>query len=172
MDRVCIFIDGSNLYHQLKDCGTNIKINYYNLSKALAEKERKLIRTYYYVCPPVDPNQKSYHDQQKFLSYLKNTQYLELRFGSLEVRGNVQVEKGVDVMLAIDMVSLAHKNAYDTAILLSNDSDLAPAVDMVKDLGKHVEYAYISQKTVRLIESCDVAVQIDSKILQQSKSKK
>lgn len=167
MDRVCIFIDGSNLYFQLKELEAKVKIDYHRLSLALTGEERKLVRTYYYACPPPDPQVDSYDDQHKFFSYLKNTPYLELRFGHLEMRGDAQVEKGVDVRIAIDMVSLAYAGAYDAAVLISNDADLAPAMDKIKDLGKHVEYAYFSRKTVQLVESCDLAVQVNQEILQK-----
>ena len=172
MDRVCIFIDGSNLYYQQKELAAKIKIDYYQFSSALTGPERKLIRTYYYICPPSSPQQESYNDQQKFLLYLQNTPYLQLQFGNLEIRGDTQVEKGIDVRIAIDMVSLAYTNAYDTAILVSNDADLVPAVAKVKDLGKHVEYAYLSRKTMQLVESCDRVVEIDKKIFQESKTKR
>ncbi len=171
MEEVCIFIDGSNLYHQLKEHSASIKLDYYRFSKALAGSDRHLIRTYYYVCPPTDPQQESYHDQQKFFSYLHNTPYLQLQFGSLESRGDIQVEKGIDVRIAIDMVSLAHQDVYDTAILLTNDADLVPAVEMVKNLGKHVEYVYLTRKTALLVEACDLVVAVDDKILQKSRGK-
>jgi len=46
-DRVMIFIDGSNLYHGLKnECG-NTNLDYLKFSNLLANK-RKLIRTYFY----------------------------------------------------------------------------------------------------------------------------
>jgi len=161
MDRVCIFIDGSNLYYQLKELKAKGKIDYYQFSLALTGADRKLIRTYYYVCPPTNPQQDSYNDQQKFLLYLSNTPYLQVQFGNLEIRGDTQVEKGIDVRISIDMVSLAYTNAYDTAILVSNDADLVPAVSKVKDLGKHVEYAYLSRKTAQLVDACDRIVPID-----------
>jgi len=53
----------------------------------------------------------------------------------------VEVEKGVDVRLATDMLKLAWANAYDTAILVSHDGDFADAVLAVKESGKHVECA-------------------------------
>lgn len=170
MDRVCIFIDGSNLYFQLKELEAKVKIDYHRLSLALTGEERKLIRTYYYVCPPPDPQSGSYDDQHKFFSYLNHTPYLQLRFGQLEMRGDAQVEKGIDVRIAVDMVSLAYTGAYDSAVLISNDADLAPALDKIKELGKHVEYVYFSRKTVQLIESCDVAVQIDQEMLDKCKA--
>jgi hypothetical protein len=49
-------------------------------------------------------------------------------------------EKGVDVKLAIDMVTMAVADQYDVAILASCDTDLAPAVEAVlavcKDRGR------------------------------------
>lgn len=41
-------------------------------------------------------------------------------------------EKGIDVALAIDLVTLARDGAYDLAILMSADYDLLPAVDYVQ----------------------------------------
>ena len=38
-------------------------------------------------------------------------------------------EKGVDVKIAIDLVIMAEKNEFNTAILLSGDTDLVPAVE-------------------------------------------
>jgi hypothetical protein len=38
-------------------------------------------------------------------------------------------EKGVDVALAVDLVTLARDEAYDVAILMSADFDLVPAVE-------------------------------------------
>jgi uncharacterized LabA/DUF88 family protein len=50
----------------------------------------------------------------------------------------VFVEKAVDVHLAIDFVTMAMKDAYDAAYLLTADGDYTPAVDAVRALGKKV----------------------------------
>lgn len=44
-------------------------------------------------------------------------------------------EKGIDVALAVDMVRLAISGGYDTAILVSRDTDQIPALETVRDLG-------------------------------------
>ena len=54
----------------------------------------------------------------------------------------VTVEKGIDVMLATDLLQFAWKDFYDVAILVSGDSDFAYALQDVKNAGKHVEVAY------------------------------
>ena len=48
------------------------------------------------------------------------------------------VEKAVDVMIATDMVSMAHKDAYDVAYLLSADGDFVPVIDKVRETGRKV----------------------------------
>lgn len=48
------------------------------------------------------------------------------------------VEKQVDVLIAVDLVSLAHQDGYDVAYLLSADGDFVPAVREVQRLGKRV----------------------------------
>lgn len=51
----------------------------------------------------------------------------------LSYSGGKPTEKGVDVEIAIDFVRLAMDDAYDTAYLLSADTDLVPAVKFVAD---------------------------------------
>jgi uncharacterized LabA/DUF88 family protein len=50
----------------------------------------------------------------------------------------VFVEKAVDVFLAVDLVTMAMNNAYDSAYLLTADGDYTPAVAEVRHLGKKV----------------------------------
>ena len=50
-------------------------------------------------------------------------------------------EKGIDVLLALGMVVGAMGDEYDVAILFSADTDLLPAVEAVRAVGKRVEVA-------------------------------
>ncbi|MFX1236029.1 MAG: NYN domain-containing protein, partial [Promethearchaeota archaeon] len=52
---------------------------------------------------------------------------------------NETFEKKVDIIIAIDIISLAYENAYDTAILVSGDGDFIPVVKKVKELDKKIE---------------------------------
>ncbi len=49
------------------------------------------------------------------------------------------IEKKVDIKIAIDVISLAYENAYDTAVLVSGDGDFVPVVKKLKELEKNVE---------------------------------
>ncbi len=53
---------------------------------------------------------------------------------------NVYHEKGVDVRLALDLAEGAFEKRFDTAILVSSDTDLIPALQRVRKHGKKVEY--------------------------------
>lgn len=54
-------------------------------------------------------------------------------------------EKGIDVKLATDLIVGAVDNQYDTAILISSDSDLIPAIDWVRfRKKKKIEYVGFS----------------------------
>lgn len=50
-------------------------------------------------------------------------------------------EKGIDVLLAVDLVRGALNDEYDVAVLVSADSDLVPAAEAVLDSGKWLEFA-------------------------------
>ena len=50
-------------------------------------------------------------------------------------------EKGVDVMLALDISIGARNDLYDTAIVASADHDILPAIEDALEVGKRVETA-------------------------------
>ena len=135
-ERVMVFVDGSNLYHVLGQNCSRHNVHFDKLAKKLANG-RDLRRTYYYNIKQEDVN----GEQKKFLDSMFDTPYLEVKLGISKQRGEAVVEKGVDVMLATDLVVHAYKNHFDTAIVVSGDADFYPALQAVKDVGKHVEVA-------------------------------
>lgn len=140
--RVAIFIDGSNLYHALRSNFGRYDLNFVDFTNKLSGP-RTLFRTYYYNILQ-DPIQRPdvHREQQEFLDILHKTPYLEVRLGSTKVAQGIAVEKGIDVMLATDLLYFAWNNFYDVAVLVSGDSDFAYALQAVKNMGKHVEVAY------------------------------
>jgi uncharacterized LabA/DUF88 family protein len=50
----------------------------------------------------------------------------------------VYVEKAVDVSLVVDLVTMAVRNEYDSAYVLSADGDFTPAVEFVRTMKKKV----------------------------------
>lgn len=140
-ERVMVFIDGSNLYHVLgQTCGRH-DLQFDKFAEKLANG-RDLRRVYYYnIRQEAFEDRSNATDQDKFLSSLYDTPHLEVKLGIWKQRGATMVEKGVDVMLAVDLVTRAYKDNYDTAIIVSGDADFYPALQAAKDVGKQVEVA-------------------------------
>lgn len=143
MKRVCLFVDGSNLYFALKRNGKATRVDYHQLSLALVGPDRRLVRTYYYNAmfdPQNFPDKAK--NQQSFFDSLEKTPYLDLRLGRIvQNREGHRVEKGVDVRMASDMVYYAARDFFDVAIVVTEDQDFAPALQLVKEFGKQVEVA-------------------------------
>ena len=140
--RVAIFIDGSNLYHALRSSFGRYNLNFADFTSKLCGS-RRLFRTYYYnVLQDQTQRPDVYREQQEFLDILRKTPYLEVRLGGTKMAQGIPVEKGIDIMLATDLLYFGWNDFYDVAVLVSGDADFAYALQAVKNMGKHVEVAY------------------------------
>ena len=156
-ERLAAFIDGSNLYHALEENCGRMDLDFGAFVNKMCG-ERQLFRAYYYNILQ-DPERRgtAYQEQQKFLATLYNTPYLEVCLGISKYRGDVLIEKGVDIMMATDVLQFAYRDLYDVAVLVSGDADFAYAMQAVKNLGKHVEVvAFPSNLSYELTQTADV----------------
>jgi len=156
-ERLAAFIDGSNLYHALEENCGRMDLDFGAFVTKMCG-ERQLFRAYYYNILQ-DPERRgtAYQEQQKFLATLYNTPYLEVCLGISKYRGDVLIEKGVDIMMATDVLQFAYRDLYDVAVLVSGDADFAYAMQAVKNLGKHVEVvAFPSNLSYELTQTADV----------------
>lgn len=76
-------------------------------------------------------------------------------------------QKGVDTLVALDMVRLAGQKVFDTAVLVSGDQDLAGAVQATQDMGCRVMVATPDERSVakELRELADEVIRISPKAL-------
>ena len=160
--RIIMFIDGSNLYHALEENCGRMDLDFTSFINKVC-RERQLFRTYYYnILQDSERRGTAYQEQQRFLATLYTTPLLEVRLGSSKQRGEMLVEKGVDVMLAVDILQYAWQNLYDTAILVSGDGDFSYALQTVKNWGKHVEVvAFPGNLSYELAQTADTRLILD-----------
>jgi len=64
------------------------------------------------------------------------------------------IEKGVDTLIATDMIRLAWEGAYDVGVLASLDSDLVPAVEFLALRGRKIIQAGFPPKGTDLATAC------------------
>lgn len=156
-ERVIVFIDGSNLFHAMQRL--NVKIDYIKLVDALV-KDRYLIRPYFYSSTSVPPSQS----QLMFHQALTH-QGFTIKTKPLQKRGQMWIEKGVEIMIAGDMLMMAFRDLYDTAILVSGDGDFLSVINEIKRLGKRTEVAAFSSGiNMKLKTSSDIFIGLDNLI--------
>ena len=145
--RVAVYIDGSNLYFKLRELKFSQlnKFNYRGLASWLARKREVISYRYYVGVVRAQANnakgQELRKEQQRLFAHLTSpAQGFIVKQGYLMGSDGTYHEKGVDVKIATDLLVGAYDDIYDVAIILSSDTDLIPAIQKIKHLGKHVEY--------------------------------
>src|SRR3989344_3267948 len=156
-ERVSIFIDGGNLYHNLKRY--KIKISFEELIKRL-ETKREVNDIYFYTAElDKDFDTEKYKRHHEFLENLRkipkfhvvlcNLRKVVLKDGSLDY-----AIKGDDVHLASDLIKGAYENLYDVAIVVSGDEDFVPAIKIARARKKRVINAFFPKSSAYLLRNC------------------
>jgi len=142
--KTIVIIDGFNLYHAIADLGkSHLKwLDLWALSSALVHPQRDELVGVYYCSAYATwlPDQCSRH--RLYVSALRATnvtpiigQFKEKRRSCKSCRAKWigHEEKESDVNLAIRLVDMAHKGVYDKAIVITADTDITPAITMVRN---------------------------------------
>ncbi|MBU0546876.1 NYN domain-containing protein [Patescibacteria group bacterium] len=160
--KTILFIDGRNFIEKinliLKLKGKNIDFSIYNF-KGLIDKVLTGInvdRKIFYLgklteCSETIKKSKELILRQRKLKSHLEKQGFEVIFAG-RVRGNLEKcikghetlvfrEKGVDVRIAVDMVTLACDKELQTAIIGSSDSDIQPAIKKLNE--RKIEMIYL-----------------------------
>ena len=142
-ERVIAYIDGFNLYFGLKDKGWRCYywLNIYLLCQNLLRPPQHLVLVKYFTSRITSPPDKKKR-QSIFLEALKIVSGIIPDYGIYQTNpvtcekcghvNNVPEEKMTDVQISSEMVSDAYLNKYDTALLMTGDRDLVPAIEKVR----------------------------------------
>jgi len=163
-ERVMIFIDAMNLYESLGALKISPNVDYYKFACKLCIPPRRLIRVYVYTGTYDQMREPDkYASQMRFINRVQQMPFVTLKTRPLIFRRGGYIQKGVDTLIATDMVSMAFLNHYDISILVSGDGDLAPAVDAVKDAGKQIIAAMFTRSRSNAVAcSADQEVRLDA----------
>jgi len=183
LKRTMVFIDGGNFRKFLEDAlGSGFVKNPDKISQGLqillsdilstlnaSVYHHEIIRVYYYdgIFSPTEPE---YNELTQFFKAIKNNFPknfpFEMKFGRLiktpKNREPIR-QKGVDVLLSVDIVAKAFLDHYDEAVIVAGDDDFLDAVISVKDFtGKKVIGFYsLKGASERLIDSFDLKYELD-----------
>ena len=149
-----VFIDGQYVRRILIDMFRDEVLDY----GILVDEVRKLtsygalypqlIRAYYYDAVPDRNEIEKWEKQEAYLQRIRSLDCFELRLGRAKRSSREPLkQKGVDTLIAIDMLSKAYENHYDVAVLISGDDDFLDLVKAVKNTGKQVFGVFSEKKT-------------------------
>lgn len=153
--RVVVFVDGFNLYHAIDDLRRDpvtrrwvsnkhhLKwLDLWSLSQALVHpKQDELVGAYYFSAYAGWLDNGTQERHRAYVSALRSVGVQPImgtfkkkprQCPSCKHQWDGHEEKESDVNLAIHLVQLASSGAYDKAIIFTADTDLAPAIRMVR----------------------------------------
>jgi len=111
-------------------CRRKVNVHVNQNKKAFEEKKQEYFSY-------IAKQKRNFEGQKELFEKLKNNSLIDLKSTPLKQKEGEIYQKGVDVLMAIDLVNLAHTpSAYDVAIILSGDTDLIEAVKLIETLGK------------------------------------
>ena len=155
-----IFIDGGYL-EKCADPG----VDYAALVKRL-RGDNRLLQAYYYNGYPYDPQRLSkatpqniafFENKMRFFRKLESLPKFTCRYGYTVYREGIFMQKGVDTLIVVDMLTLAARKSVDSIMLLAGDRDLMPGVKAVREFGVIVDLFTFDKKTYAetLVNECD-----------------
>lgn len=129
-----------------------------------------LIRVFYHDAI-VEPKGADYEKQREYFDAIRESPRYEVKLGRLIRTGGGDFrQKGVDILLAVDMLSKAYLNHYDIALILAGDDDYVDLIRAVKDgSGKRVYGAFFPNNASKgLVESFDERIELTENIIKQA----
>lgn len=184
-NNVMVFIDGAYLRKYTKEKYNTDLLNYYNLGSKLAltavGSTPNLIRIYYYdalasmkdaekIQEPEERRRveerikELIKEQEKYFERISKQEFVTIRQGRLVVANKeTPRQKGVDILMAIDMLAAAYENHYDWAVLVAGDSDFLELVKKVKYMGVNIMGFYFKDHVAKeLVNEFDRRNELDS----------
>ena len=140
-----MFVDGNNWYHNVKSVVKKPRaIDFRKLADMVAKHFDLNIAEirYYNSVPDIELGEDNYYKHMVFLAGLKQKglSVSTAKLKKIRTAGKtLRVEKGIDVSIAVDMISKTLLEAEcECCVLISGDSDFVPAMRLIKGAGKEV----------------------------------
>ena len=143
MNKVTVFIDGFNIYHALEDNPSYHKYKWLNLeklSKCFVGSKDTITKNFYFTAYATWNMQKL--SRHKIYVEALRLAGVEIIFGAFRRKNRLCrvcnkryltfEEKRTDVNIAIRLFQTAIAGLWDTALIISGDSDLIPAIQAIK----------------------------------------
>jgi len=177
MKKVSVFIDGYNLYHQVDNLKKpHLKwVNLFTLPKEFTKYDNSLevIRVKFFTAPPIHKPKEVQARYSNYIKILKHcgVEIIEGKFkkklltykdvnGKLFTRTTYE-EKESDVNIALSILEDAFEKISDKILVITNDSDIAPAIRLARTKSKDLRINVITPPLIKtkranyeLVDAC------------------
>lgn len=142
-ERVITYIDGYNLYHGLLDARLRNSrwLDLAQLGRSLLTSDQYLVLTRYFTTR-VRGNPAKERRQARYIEALQARSHIEIDYGHFLSKTascyrcgrqwTQNEEKRTDVNIAVRMLEDAYDDRFDTAVIISGDSDLTAPIQAVR----------------------------------------
>jgi uncharacterized LabA/DUF88 family protein len=144
-ERLAAYVDGFNLYFGIRQEGRrHLWLDLERLVQSLLKPQQQLVAVRYFTArvrndPPAEQRQQTYLN-----ALAAHSSLLEIRQGRFQQKTkrcyscrsswNEYEEKESDVSLAVSLIEDGVMGLYDTALIVSADSDMSPAIRALRRL--------------------------------------
>jgi len=142
--RLIFYIDGFNLYFGLKSRGWRkyYWLNLQEMCSRLTRPHQELVKVRYFTARINQAAEDKRRRQLTYLEALETLPLVDIHYGLYLASpqtcfkcGHTFIkhsEKKSDVNIAVKLITDAIDDLYDSAVVISADSDLTPAIDTIK----------------------------------------
>jgi uncharacterized LabA/DUF88 family protein len=182
VERVATYIDGFNLYYGIREGGRRyLWLDLERLARSLLKPHQQLVAVRYFTAPRRDDPPASQRQQLYWNALAAHSNLLEIRKGRFQRQtkrcyscGSVRIEyeeKESDVALGAAMVADGAREIFDTAMILSADSDMVAAIQELKGLRPGIRVIAAlppNRRSGDLTRACDGSFQISETKIRQA----
>ena len=123
------------------DCNHEFEVHFQvNENKKLLcenclNKKGIVIESIKYTLEQTKADQKRRDEKERFYNKLKRLPRFEVKYGELQIIKGEFKQKGVDVLMSLDIVDKCFDKQIQHAIIIAGDADFIPAIKKAKDYG-------------------------------------
>jgi uncharacterized LabA/DUF88 family protein len=172
-----IFIDASNIFHIQSRVERSYEVDFQLLRNILSQggkhfnegftDELDVVRVIVYTSAfegELQGKKRRFIDKLRILGFVVRVLPLKrYKQKCSRCKGDDErvSETGKEVMMALDMLELAYRDAYDVAVLVTHDNDFCEVARRLMSTGRRVFVAGFSKHLTELRNSCDAVLDLE-----------
>lgn len=165
--KIAVYVDGFNLYHGIKNLNKPYLkwLNLYSLAEKFVDpKLDRIEKIYYFSAIATHLDKETILRHRTYVEALETVgvefiggnfkkKMLDYKNKQINLQWTKHEEKETDVNISIYMVRDAIKRSFDKIILITNDTDMVPAVKMARSENNEIQFKLLTPPTLETHDS-------------------